>query len=184
MRMDDLEEVTADVVSRLEREQIPYMISGTIAGNYYGVPRSTSDLDLVVQLARGDVQRVTQLFEDDFVVSAEAIREAVTHGTQFNLIHRRLVVKVDLILGKHDDFGDEEFARRRRATIAGTEAWIISPEDLILYKLVWSRSSASEMQLRDIQGLLAVQTQLDQEYLDRWARRLCVQDRLREARGA
>ena len=53
--MDDLEEVTADVVSRLEREMIPYMISGTIAGKYYGIPRSTSDLDLVVQLARGDI---------------------------------------------------------------------------------------------------------------------------------
>ena len=179
--MEDLEVVLAAVVSRLDGAQIPYMISGTIAANYYGVPRSTADLDLVVQLAPGDVQRIVRLFEDEFVVSSEAVREAVTHGTQFNLIHRRLIVKVDMIMRKHDDFGDEEFARRRRTMIAGTDAWMISPEDLILYKLLWSRATHSEMQWRDIRGLVAVQLGLDEVYLEQWARRIGVHDRLLEA---
>ncbi|HEX7880488.1 MAG TPA: hypothetical protein VF720_13825 [Candidatus Eisenbacteria bacterium] len=86
MRMEDLEVVRAAVVSRLDGGQIPYMISGTIAANCYGVPRSTADPNLVVQLAPGDVARIVRLFDDEFVVSADAVREAVTHPLQVALV--------------------------------------------------------------------------------------------------
>jgi len=172
--MDDLQAVFADVISRLEQASIPYMVSGGIAGNHYGLPRSTTDIDIVVRLAPGDAGCIAQLFRPDCVISDEALIDSLDICSQFSLIHPHRIVQVDMILKKADDFGDEEFSRRQRANIGEVPAWITSPEDLVLSKLLWSRDSASEVKSFDIQGLLRIQADLDNEYLDRWTRRLGV----------
>jgi hypothetical protein len=56
------------------------------------------------------------------------------------------------------------------------EAWIVSREDLILSKLVWAKDSSSEIQLRDVQALLAGGA--DRTYLERWATELSVKELL------
>jgi hypothetical protein len=172
--IDNLQAVLADVTSRLEQASTPYMVSGAIAGNYYGLPRSTTDIDIVVRLAPGDAGCIAESFRPDYVVSEEAKPDALSVSSQFSLIHLHRIVKFDLILKRADDFGDQEFSRRRRADIGGVPAWITSPEDLVLSKLLWSRDSASEVKSYDIQGLLRIQNDLDNEYLDRWTRSLGV----------
>ena len=64
----------------------------------------------------------------------------------------------------------------------GFEAWIVSREDLILSKLAWSKDSGSEMQLRDVQSLLAGGA--DRSYLERWAEELLVTELLRTSLDA
>ncbi len=39
-------EVIVDVVGRLEKAEIPHMISGSIAANIYAEPRFTNDIDI------------------------------------------------------------------------------------------------------------------------------------------
>ena len=56
------------VVERLEQANIAYMISGSIAMNYYAQPRMTRDIDIVVELILDDVERVTALFMQDFYI--------------------------------------------------------------------------------------------------------------------
>ena len=43
-------EVLGIVAERLESAGIAYMVTGSIAMNYYAVPRMTRDIDLVVEL--------------------------------------------------------------------------------------------------------------------------------------
>ena len=43
------------VTQRLEKAQIPYMITGSIAMNYYATPRMTRDLDLIIKLQKSDI---------------------------------------------------------------------------------------------------------------------------------
>jgi len=64
----------------------------------------------------------------------------------------------------------------------GFEAWIVSREDLILSKLAWSKDSGSEMQLRDVQALLAGDA--DRQYLEHWAEELSVTEMLRNSLDA
>ena len=60
---------------------------------------------------------------------------------------------------------------------------VVSPEDLILSKLEWSKDSGSELQNNDVHVLLSSVENLDQEYLEKWAQELGVTDQLQKARA-
>ncbi len=52
------DEATLAVISALEQQQIPYMLVGSLASNFYGVARSTKDADFVVELGARSVQEI------------------------------------------------------------------------------------------------------------------------------
>ena len=108
---------------------------------------------------------------------------AIARQSLFNLIHVGAVAKVDFVVRKDIPYRREEFRRRRHVEIDGHPLWIVSPEDLILSKLAWAKTSRSEVQLRDVRQLLTSVGTLDQTYLDRWAASLTVTELLREARS-
>src|SRR5437867_3902152 len=91
-------EVLMLVAHRLTAANIPYMVTGSMAANYYTVPRLTRDIDLVAQLSEADVDRVVALFEADFYIDREAAQHAVREKGIFNIIHTVYVIKVDFII--------------------------------------------------------------------------------------
>ncbi len=171
------------VAERLDAAGLRYMLTGSIAAGYYAQPRMTRDIDLVVEVAPADAERLAAAFSRDFVVNLEAIRAAILRQGLFNLIHVEAVTKVDFVVRKDVPYRLEEFRRRRRVEIGGSPFWIVSPEDLILSKLVWAKTSRSELQLRDVRQLLAAVEALDQAYLEQWAGELTVIDLLREVKA-
>lgn len=173
-------DVLRDVVRRLDGAGIAYMLTGSLAMNFYATPRMTRDIDIVVELSVGDIDRVVSLFTPDFYVSRAAVAEAVGRRRMFNLIHQDSVIKVDCIVRKDSRYRELEFQRRQRGTVEGWNLWIASKEDLILSKLYWAKDSHSEMQMGDVRRLLATGT--DSAYLDQWASVLEVTELLEECR--
>lgn len=171
-------DILRDVSERLESARIAFMLTGSVAMNYYAQPRMTRDIDVVAALDEADVEAFVQLFEADYYLDQQAVSRAIAHRSLFNLIHNDSVIKVDFIVLKADAYRQEEFARRQRITLGDFQTWIVSREDLILSKLYWARSSRSEWQLRDVRNLLAVRG--DFEYLRRQAARLGVDELLAE----
>lgn len=169
-------EVLKDVSGRLEAAGIAYMVTGSLAVNYYAEPRMTRDIDLVVALGAEGATRIRELFGRDYYLPGEDLDRAVATAGMFNIVHLDSVVKVDFIIRKNEPYRKAEFARRAAVDLPGFRVWIVSKEDLILSKLLWARESASEMQLRDVRSLLA--TGADMEYLRNWADRLGVADSL------
>lgn len=170
-------DVLRDVASRLEAAGIAYMLTGSMAMNYYATPRMTRDIDLVVALSASDGARIRGLFEPAYYVP-DNLEQAIASIGIFNLVHVESVIKVDIIVRKDEDYRRAEFERRVAIDLEGARIWLVSKEDLILSKLLWARRSASEMQRRDVQNLLA--TGVDQAYLDRWAERLGITPVLKE----
>ena len=170
------------VTHRLDAHAIPYMATGSIAAGHYAQPRMTRDIDLVIDLVPDDAARVCEIFGDAFVCDPVAVRSAIERRALFNLIHTDAIVKVDFVVRKDTPYRQEEFRRRRLTTIDGQSIWIVSPEDLILSKLVWAKDSGSELQLRDVRGLMAAQPNVDWAYMNRWAPELSVSAVLQELR--
>ena len=168
------------VVGLLEQAGIPYMLTGSMALNVYGHPRATNDFDIVIEIETRDENRLLALFEENYYVSRDAIRPALAQESLFNIIDNETVFKIDLIVKKRTPYAAEQFRRRRVEELQGFKTLVISPEDLILAKLDWSRESLSEMQGRDIGGLIRlVSKNLDFAYMENWASVLGVLDRLR-----
>src|SRR5947209_15972554 len=80
------QEFLKDVIRRLESLGIPYAITGSIASNLWGTPRTTHDVDVVVVLSTADVQRITAAFADHYYVSEAAVADAVARRSMFNVI--------------------------------------------------------------------------------------------------
>ena len=154
-------------VSRLFDEAgIGYMLTGSMAMNYYAQPRMTRDIDIVVAMHREDVDRVVKLFEKDYYISREAVENSIAHQSLFNLIHNESVIKVDCIVRKRTEYRLNEFNRRQRIKIQDFETWIVSKDDLIISKLDWAKDSHSELQLRDVKNL--ADTGCDRAYIEHW----------------
>lgn len=146
--MNEELEVLKIVTQRLNDVNIPYMISGSMAVNYYAIPRMTRDIDIVIELKDLDVNKFTDLFQDDFYIDKETVRREVQRKGMFNLIHNEYVVKIDFILHQKSDFQNSCFDRRKKIGIEQNTMWMISAEDLILAKLLWAQESRSEIQSR------------------------------------
>ena len=169
-------ELLADVVARLSDADVPYLLTGSLASSYHGEPRATRDIDVVIDPdLRGLLRLVDGLLDGGFDVDRDAAVSSFTDRTQFNAIARD-ASKVDFMIRKDRPFSRQEFARRERADLLGTEGYVATAEDLLLAKLEWARLSDSERQVRDVAGIVPVTTELDTVDVDRWAQDLGVSD--------
>jgi hypothetical protein len=167
-------DIVRDVSGRLDAAGIGYMLTGSMAMNYYAQPRMTRDIDLVVALGPDDADRVIGLFSPDYYVSREAVDRSIAHQSLFNLVHQESVIKVDCIVRKQSEYRLTEFNRRQRIKIEDFETWIVTKEDLILSKLFWAKDSRSELQLGDVKNL--VSTGCDRAYIAKWTKELGLSD--------
>ena len=176
--MQDELYVVRDVSQRLDGAKIGYMLTGSMALNFYTNPRMTRDIDVVIEVKREDASRLMDLFGPDYYISREAVRESLANESMFNVVHNESLIKVDCIVRKRGRFRQNEFDRRQRVVIEDFETSIVSKEDLILSKLFWAKDSHSEFQLRDVKNLLS--TGCDRDYIERWTDELGVDNLWKE----
>lgn len=158
------------VVQVLEEAGVPYMLTGSLAGAYYALPRATQDADFVIDAPRVQLGAILDGLEArGLYVNREAAEEALEIRGQFNAIDPERGWKIDLIFRKDRPFSEAEFARRRPARLLGVAISLTSLEDLILAKLEWSRLGESELQQRDVVQLVeSGWRSLDLPYVERW----------------
>jgi hypothetical protein len=173
-------DVLKEVARRLDAAKISYMVTGSIAANFYTVPRMTRDIDIVVELSDRDIERFLSLFEKDYYLEPKTVKEAVENKGMFNLIENEYVIKIDFVVRKDSVYRRREFSRRRRVSIDDQDVCVVAPEDLILSKLEWAKDSRSAVQLADVLNLLKSVKGLNRRYLRRWAKQLSVESLYRE----
>jgi hypothetical protein len=169
------QELLVDCLRRLNRAEISYYLTGSMASNYWGIPRTTHDLDFVIQLPPSAVGKIVSAFSPEYLLDEASVRAAYRPPHQFNAIDTRSALKVDFWLPKPEPFDRQMLQRRVRVTLFGEPAWITTAEDSILHKLVWNRITPSDRQLGDAAGVVAVQSEnLDRSYMKKWAEALGV----------
>ncbi len=168
--MQQLELLTA-FIAPLETSKIPYFVTGSVASIFYGEPRLTHDIDIVIHLSQ-DISKLTSLFPSDKyycppeeVLQIEIRRRPFGH---FNLIHHESGLKADIYPDAEDPFHEWAFKNRRRIDLGkNTELWLAPPEYVIIRKLEYYREGGSQKHLEDIKKMLPqVQDSLDLQYLE------------------
>lgn len=173
-----LDDFAARLGSSLARRGIPYMVVGSLASSFHGEPRTTRDIDLVIDPTAAAITRlVADMQAAGFYASAPAAEEALVERGQFNVVDPSTGWKAALIVLKRGAFARAEFQRRQTAQLPGGLNYVATAEDTIIAKLVWARAGESERQLRDVASVVAVSGDgLDRSYIERWIRELGLAD--------
>ena len=122
------QELLTSVSAALDSMGIDYMVTGSVASSFYGEPRLSHDIDVLLH------------------VTAEMVREE----SMFNLVDTDSGDKVDFWILTSSPYDRKRFRRRVRVNAFGAAVWVSSSEDVILSKLSWSlKAGGSEKQFRD-----------------------------------
>jgi hypothetical protein len=177
-----LDQLMRDFVSLFDQLGVPYAVMGGMAVRAYGIPRPTHDLDFTIILSR---DRLQQLFEAaasaGYSIPPEYDAGWVDQVGGMPLVRARLyladkAIDVDIFLAE-SRFQRELMDRRRKESVDGQTVWLVSPEDLILLKLIARRPR----DLIDVADVFFMQGELDKEYMRRWANVLGVTELLEKA---
>ena len=171
------QELLTKVVQTLNAAGIEYMLTGSVASSLQGEPRSTHDIDLVVDLSLTQAAALLAAFSaPDYYLSETSINEAIRRRSMFNLLSISDGDKVDFWMLKPEPFDKIRFSRRQIEDVQGVSVNISAPEDTILAKLHWAQASGgSEKQFHDALRVFELQhPSLDLDYLDNWAAQLSM----------
>lgn len=179
------DEAVVAVLDALEATAVPYMIVGSLASNFHGIPRSTRDADFVVEFETGSLQRLGDALPADLALQRQGSFETVT-GTMRYLIELLDSPFVCELFVRSDDPHDlERFGRRLRVRVFDRVASIASAEDTIVTKLRWTLEAQRPKDREDIRNILAIRgSELDWAYVRRWSAEHGTMTLLDEIRGS
>lgn len=172
--------------SHLRRCGIEFMLTGSFVSSYYGDPRTTRDLDLIVNAQEPPDDAMKQFvglcLADGYYVSEQSALGPISEGRrQFNVISGTSGWKADLMWVLDRPFSVSEFSRRTVISILGIDVPVPTPEDIVLAKLEWGGSTESR-QFDDLVSVIRVTDQaFDLPYTRLWATELGVRDLLEAA---
>ena len=179
IKQQEQNDVLGDFTKRLDKIGIEYMLVGSMALVHYAMPRATVDIDIVVKISPGNIDEFIAEFENDFYIPQGRAKDASQRKGMFNILNNETILKIDCIVLKENEFDANAFSHRQKVDYAGDfDVWIIRKEDLILSKLNWAKNTKSERQMLDVASI--IRNGFDNEYVEKWARKLGVDRLLRE----
>jgi hypothetical protein len=174
--------------SRLQAAGVEAVVTGSVAAMFYGEPRLTHDIDLVVLLDDRSIRALVQAFPDEefYCAPAEVIQVEARRSQRghFNIIHHETGFKADIYIAGEDPLHRWALANRRRAPFAGMMIDLAPPEYVIVRKLQYYREGHSAKHVSDIRGILRQQGEdIDREALESRVVGLGLQAEWAEALG-
>lgn len=153
-------------IGDLNSLKIPYMITGAYAVSYFGLPRATHDLDIVVEIMPADIAKVCRKFAKEYIVDKDMVENAVRYSTHFSIVRAKGDLKVDFWVLKDKANERARFKRCKKISLFGESTHIISAEDMILTKLEWFKRSKNTKHFDDVVGIIKIQAEkLDMSYI-------------------
>jgi hypothetical protein len=180
--MKSVTETLHTLVQLLDQLSIDYAVMGGFAVRAHGVPRPTYDVDLAIALERGRFAELFDRLRDlNFVIPEVYETNWVDRVKELSVLKLRRYVRgesldVDLFLVECE-FLVEVMKRRIQLDAEGKVMWVVSPEDLVLFKLMAGRPR----DWGDVADVFFIQGSLDEAYMRRWAHEFGISDELKKA---
>ena len=174
-------EILGLIAKILDELKIAYYITGGFAVSIWGKPRFTADIDLIVKMShlakKEFASKVKAAFPKGYVDS-DQIDTALAEKGEFNFIDSDTGMKVDFWIAQNNEFEKECFQNIRVKDI-GYKVNFISPENLIISKLLWYQKTNSSRHLEDAKSVVE-NTKINKNYLRHWAIRLKLSSDLKK----
>ena len=163
------DEATVLLINALNIAGIPYMVVGSFSSNYYGIPRSTMDADIVLDVGPGSLAGLVSQLGPRFRFDPQLSFETAT-GTKRNIISiRGTKFKIELFHLSSDPHDQERFRRRQPVKLPNCDAFLPTAEDVIITKLRWAQQAQRNKDVDDVHDVIAVQANhIDWEYVYQW----------------
>ena len=110
--MSPVAQALARLIEVLDRMEVRYALAGSVASSAHGAPRTTMDVDLVVDLRPGQIDEFADELRQEFYVDPAQIRDAFSRGRGANLIHLKTAWKFDLFPLMPDQYSQLTMDRR------------------------------------------------------------------------
>ena len=181
MSTNPIYEILELVVNALTGAEIEYAVTGSVASGLYGEPVTTQDVDIIVRMTESQARRLARSLPPRLYRNEESLAEAARKGGLVNVIDMDTGFKVDVSVVLLTPFHRSVFERRRGLAFesGGIEIDVVSPEDIILMKLVWRKESQSAKQWENALSVAQIRgARMDWEYLFEQARELGIEDDL------
>jgi hypothetical protein len=158
------------IVKSLNTAELDYAFTGALAASFYGVPRTTTDIDFMVKFSTDDLKSrlVPALRNAGLVVDEREINRALESGYRIaRLRDNKTPYSVDII------FSNKKL-EKRAGTIANLPTFFQASEDLILAKLRMIKATMPRERARkdeeDIRAILRF-TKVNMEAVTKQARK-------------
>lgn len=158
--MSSLEGTLVRIVRFLKAQKIPYMVIGGVANLFWGIPRSTLDIDITIQVKDAAQNKLIHQIKRKYRFR---VKNPLSFIARTNVLPLEDTngIRIDLIFAKIP-YEFEAIQRSRKVSISGETVQISSPEDLIIHKIISDRLRDRE----DVRGIISLLgSKLDQTYL-------------------
>lgn len=174
-----------ELLKLLGRLEIPHMLVGSYSSNFYGVPRSTKDADLVIAAKTDDLLKLQEELPDFLRMEDQSFFEMVT-ATRKELLHvKGSAFQIELFHLSDDEFDQERFANRIPCQYTEeVTTFLPKAEDVIIQKLRWSVGAMRQKDFDDVVSILKVHQPIDFPYIESWCAKHGSLDHLAKAREA
>ncbi len=162
----NLESFIELVIECLEESNIEYVIIGGIASIKWGRPRTTSDVDVIINAEKEKIDSLVKVLEKNgFDYRTQDIIVAIQEKSLATVLHQNFPYKID-IQGIYEPLNERALKNRMYLKIFNRKAYLEKPEDLIIAKLKYG----SETDFNDVKAILLRQKEsLDGSYIQQFA---------------
>jgi hypothetical protein len=177
------DEAVLAVIDALEALEIPYMVVGSLSTNLYGIPRSTEDADLVLQIGPQTLSQLADHLGPQFRLNPQASFETVTKTLRHILMPIGIPFKIELFHLSEQEHDQERFRRRLRMKMSNREVSAPMAEDVVITKVRWAFMGRRSKDRDDARDVISVQSErLNWNYVNAWCDRLGCRTLLDEIR--
>lgn len=146
-------------------KRVPHAFGGALALAYYAEPRATVDIDLNLFVVADDFEKAARPLGALGARIDDHVRALIGRDGQARVFWDE--TPLDLFL-RYDDFHDDAERATRSVPFADTTIPILSPEHLVVCKVVFNRAK----DWVDIDAMLAAGTAIDAAVVFRWVGRI------------
>ncbi len=159
------------VCSVLDGLGLRYHFTGGLAAAFYGEPRFTQDIDLVIQLSvdSPETEALMERLSVDYYINRQSVLDAIRQKRLFQALDRETAIRIDFHVG--EKIPGELSRSTRQQILPNLTVPLVAKEDAILSKLFWIQMGSGKS-IRDAIQMLKGKEDINRAHLREQALKL------------